>query len=313
MTAELHRGLAGVCEERPALRHAAVATMVRLAGEVCIDRTHTVVRVELRDPEAAFQLRRQIAEIYRRPVDSEIITTSGCSLRYLVRVTAPGGDLARVLGLIDRRGVAVVGLPPSVIAGGPAVASGIWRGALLARGRVVGSQGLPRLHVTCPTAPVALALVGAARSFGVTAVAQDTSVGHRTVLSQPTGVDTLLRAIGVPSVADTVREAVVAANPAPAVNPAFQSVNAQRATVAAEATAARTRWALKVLGDHAPEHLQTIGRMRVEFPTLSLSELGRLSEPPLSKDAVAGRLRRLCRQAEESAGSVARGPSTPVV
>jgi hypothetical protein len=130
MTAELHRGLAGVCEERPALRLATVATMVRLAGEVCIDKTHTVVRVELRDPEAAFQLRRQISEISPRPVDSEIITTSGCSLRYLVRVTARGSDLARVLGLIDRRGVAVLGLPPSVIAGGPALAPGVWRGGI---------------------------------------------------------------------------------------------------------------------------------------------------------------------------------------
>ncbi|ALE76297.1 hypothetical protein AD006_21275 [Pseudonocardia sp. EC080610-09] len=312
MTAELHRELAGVREDRPVVRHAMAATMLRLGGDVRVEQTRTVLRAELRDPEAAFALRRQVAAIYGRPVESDVVTTTGCSLRYTVCVTAPGSDLARVLGLVDRRGRAVVGLPPSVIAGGPLVAPGIWRGAVLARGRMVASHGLFRLHVTCPEALVALALVGAARSLGVAAVAQETSVGHRVVVSDISGVSALLRTIGAPAAAGAVERSKRSARPSPTRNPAFESVNAQRAMVAAEATAARTRWALTVLGQRVPEHLQQIGRMRVEYPTLSLSELGHLVDPPLSKDAVAGRLRRLCRQADELVEPSTDQPSTAV-
>ncbi|BBZ36437.1 hypothetical protein MCNF_50420 [Mycolicibacterium confluentis] len=44
--------------------------------------------------------------------------------------------------------------------------------------------------------------------------------------------------------------------------------------------------------------------MRLEHPDASLEELGRLAQPPMTKDAIAGQLRRLMRKdglAEEKA------------
>jgi DNA-binding protein WhiA len=53
-----------------------------------------------------------------------------------------------------------------------------------------------------------------------------------------------------------------------------------------------------VLGEHASEHLREAGRLRIEHPTASLEELSQRCDPPMSKDAMAGRLRRLIATAE---------------
>lgn len=302
VTRELRRELDGVRDDRPAVRHATVATLLRLSGDVVADGARTLVRAELDEPETALRLRRELVELYGRSSASDAVSVTSRPVRYVVRVTAAGSDLARATGLVDRRGVSIRGLPPAVVAGGPSVAAGVWRGALLARGKVVRPSGRVRLHVGCPGPAVALALVGAARTLGALADAQETAAGHRVAVRDPDSIDAVLRATGAPGVADLVQRRMDAERVPLGASPSLETVNARRAAEAAETTTARARWALGVLGESAPDHLREAGRLRVEHASLSLAQLGRLAEPPLSKDAVAGRLRRLVTTAEEHAG-----------
>ena len=50
-----------------------------------------------------------------------------------------------------------------------------------------------------------------------------------------------------------------------------------------------------------PEHLRYAGELRVAHKQASLDELGRLAEPPMTKDAIAGRIRRLIAMADKRA------------
>ena len=59
--------------------------------------------------------------------------------------------------------------------------------------------------------------------------------------------------------------------------------------------------ALHILGDDVPEHLRYAGQLRVANKQASLDELGRLADPPLTKDAIAGRIRRLLVMADKRA------------
>jgi len=43
------------------------------------------------------------------------------------------------------------------------------------------------------------------------------------------------------------------------------------------------------------------GRLRLEHKQASLEELGQIADPPLTKDAVAGRIRRLLAMADKKA------------
>ncbi|KIX79119.1 sporulation protein, partial [Streptomyces sp. MBRL 601] len=53
--------------------------------------------------------------------------------------------------------------------------------------------------------------------------------------------------------------------------------------------------------EEVPEHLAAAGRLRMEHKQASLEELGALADPPLTKDAVAGRIRRLLAMADKRA------------
>ena len=61
------------------------------------------------------------------------------------------------------------------------------------------------------------------------------------------------------------------------------------------------RRALEILGDEVPDHLRQAGELRLKHRDASLDDLGRLASPPLTKDAIAGRIRRLLALADKVA------------
>ncbi|MWL55315.1 DNA-binding protein WhiA, partial [Escherichia coli] len=71
-----------------------------------------------------------------------------------------------------------------------------------------------------------------------------------------------------------------------------------RAAVAAGSRVAR---AMEILGEDVPDHLRQAGELRIEHKEASLEELGALADPPMTKDAVAGRIRRLLAMADKRA------------
>ena len=70
---------------------------------------------------------------------------------------------------------------------------------------------------------------------------------------------------------------------------------------ARQAEVARRLAEVGILGDDVPDHLKIAGRLRVEHKQASLEELGHMHDPPLTKDAIAGRIRRLLAMADKRA------------
>jgi hypothetical protein len=81
----------------------------------------------------------------------------------------------------------------------------------------------------------------------------------------------------------------------------FDDANLRRSARAAVAAGARVQRALEILGDDAPPHLVAAGKLRLEHKQASLEELGQIADPPLTKDAIAGRIRRLLAMADKRA------------
>ena len=84
----------------------------------------------------------------------------------------------------------------------------------------------------------------------------------------------------------------------------FDDANLRRSARAAVAAGARVERALEILGEEVPDHLKMAGSLRVEHRQASLEELGQLHDPPLTKDAVAGRIRRLLATADKRAAEL---------
>ncbi len=93
----------------------------------------------------------------------------------------------------------------------------------------------------------------------------------------------------------------------------FDDANLRRSARAAATAAARVGRALELLGDDVPEHLHQAGVLRVTHREASLEELGHLAVPPMTKDAVAGRIRRLLTMADRRARELGVPDTTAAV
>ncbi|MDI3330928.1 MAG: DNA-binding protein WhiA [Micrococcus sp.] len=286
-------------------RKAEVSAILRFAGGLHIISGRIVIEAELDNAAAARRLRTAIAEVYGH--GSEIIVVSGGNLRkgnrYVIRVVRDGESLARQTGLLDVRGRPVRGLPPAIVNGTVADAEAVWRGAFLAHGSLTEPGRSSALEVTCPGPEAALALVGAARRLGITAKAREVRGVDRVVIRDGDAIAALLTRMGAH---DTVlvweerrtrKEVRATANRL--AN--FDDANLRRSAQAAVAAGARVERALEILGEDVPDHLKYAGQLRVQHKQASLDELGRLADPPMTKDAIAGRIRRLLAMADKRA------------
>ena len=62
----------------------------------------------------------------------------------------------------------------------------------------------------------------------------------------------------------------------------------------------KVQHAFEVLGDNIPDNLRQAGQLRIDHVDKSLEELGKIAEPQITKDAIAGRIRRLLQLAEKT-------------
>jgi hypothetical protein len=189
------------------------------------------------------------------------------------------------------------------VSGSTCDAEAAWRGAFLAHGSLTEPGRSSAIEVTCPGPEAALALVGAGRRLGIQAKARDVRGVDRVVVRDGDAIGALLTRLGAH---DSVlaweerrmrREVRATANRL--AN--FDDANLRRSARAAVAAGARVERALEILADDVPDHLRAAGLLRLEHKQASLEELGQLSDPPMTKDAVAGRIRRLLAMADRKA------------
>lgn len=311
LTADVKEELAQLAVTKTTVRAAELATILRFAGGLHLISGRVAVEVELDAATTARRVRRDLAELYGMRSDGAMMSASGIrrTPTYVVRVVDGGETLARQTGLLDARRRPVRGLPNRLTTGSREELAAVWRGAFLAHGSLTDPGRSAALEITCPGNESAMALVGAAGRLGIPAKAREVRGVHRVVIRDGEKISQMLRLMGA---TDTVgeweemrqrREVRATANRL--VN--FDDANLRRSAQAAVAACARVERALEILGDEVPEHLQYAGRLRLAHRDASLDELGHHADPPMTKDAVAGRIRRLLAMADKRAEQLGIG------
>jgi DNA-binding protein WhiA len=308
MTAAVKDELSRLAVTKPCCRRAELSALLRFAGGLHIVAGRIVVEAELDTGATARRLRKEVGEMYGHSSDIQVLAGGGLRKgnRYIVRVAQDGEGLARQTGLIDLRGRPVRGLPPQVVSAGICDAEAAWRGAFLAHGSLTEPGRSSSLEVTCPGPEAALALVGAARRLGVPSKARDVRGIDRVVLRDGDAIGALLTRIGAHESVLAWEERRMRREVRATANRLanFDDANLRRSARAAVAAGARVERAMQILDDDAPDHLLEAGRLRLQHRQASLEELGALADPPMTKDAVAGRIRRLLALADKRAEDV---------
>ena len=308
LTAQVKDELARIQVDKTSCRKAEVSAMLRFAGGLHLISGRIVIEAELDTAAVARRLREFISTVYGH--GSDVVVVRGGALhrgtRYVVRVVKDGESLARQTGLLDNRGRPVRGLPSQVVSAGVAEAEAAWRGAFLAHGSLTEPGRSAALEVTCPGPEAALALVGAARRLGIGSKAREVRGVDRVVNRDGDAIGAMLTRLGAHDAVMVWEERRMRREVRGTANRLanFDDANLRRSARAAVAAGARVQRAFEILGDDVPEHLREAGRLRLEHKQASLEELGQLADPPLTKDAVAGRIRRLLATADKRAADL---------
>lgn len=317
LTDQVKEELTAVSVPRQSARAAEVAAILRFAGELHITGDHVVYEVELDSKSVVDRLVTALDELYSISASTHVAgpVASAKKGRVQVRITSGAKELTRRLGLVTRSGHPVVGLPPQVISGSIADNEAAWRGAFLAQGSLTEPGRSSALEVTCPCQEAALALVGCARRLGVVAKTKETRGADRVVVRDGDAIGALLTRMGAQETRLTWEKKRIQreAHDTSRRLDNFDDANLRRSARAAVTAAARVERAMVILGDDVPEHLADAGRLRVQHREASLEELGRLADPPMTKDAVAGRIRRLLSMADKRAKELGVPDTTKAV
>lgn len=305
MTSQVRDELNKVAVTHLGCRRVQLATVLRMSAELRV-RRGLVVAAEVGTATLARWLRREIGELHGAQAVATVMArdSSSRAVRYSVRVEA-ASELARATGLTDERGRPVTGLPTQVVGGSPGEVAAAWRGAFLASGTLTGPGRTAVLEVRCPSTETAYALASCARRLGVTPLVRESHGVDRVLIRDNNDIALLLSRMGAQdSLVEWERRGARQqlqrwAN--------LDEANAHRTATAAVQTCARVERALAILGESVPSHLADTGTLRVLHSEASLEELGRFSNPPLTKDAVAGRLRRLLTLADKHAAEQGDG------
>ena len=288
LTSDIKNELAEKTLARQSEAQAQTASILRFAGGIHLINRNIVVEADVDNVAVMKNLVDCLQNLFDTHPDVVKVEAKGIRAddRYVVRVVENAGTLARLTGLLDRAGRPVRGLSPRLVSGDLGVSKATWRGAFMARGSLSQPGRSGSLEITCP-GPESRQVRGL----------------DRVVVRDGEQISKLLTAIGAIK-AQAIWEKNRETNQVRgSVNRLanFDDANLRRSARAAVAAAARVKRAFEILGDDIPEHLLQAGQLRLQYKEASLEELGHKADPPLTKDAVAGRIRRLLAMADKVA------------
>ncbi|MBN9214499.1 MAG: DNA-binding protein WhiA [Microbacterium sp. SCN 70-200] len=304
-TADVKTELAAVRDPRPTARVAELTAILRFSGGLHSIAGRVAVEAELESDLLARRVARDIMELYGVRPELHRVQASGgrAGGSFAVRVIDGGETLARQTGLLDQRRRPVRGLPNKLTTGARPDLAAVWRGAFLAAGTLSDPGRSAALEIACPSGEAAMALVGAAHRLGIAAKAREVRGVPRVVVRDGEAIRLALAEMGAVRMAGAWEEQRQRREVRAGVNRLvnFDDANLRRSAQAAVAACARVERALEILADEVPEHLREAGELRLAHRDASLDELGHHADPPLTKDAVAGRIRRLLAMADKKA------------
>lgn len=300
LTAQLRDELLRQPSDTDRCRRAQLATMLRMTAQLRMRGGATNVVAVTGSAATARFLVRELACLHGVRATA---TLSG-RREYEVRVTDRAAALAVAAGLTDRNGRETVGLAAALVGGSLSEIGAAWRGAVIAAGEL-RHRPTGALAVSCPTAEVGFALARLARRLGAAASVRETrrpgGDGFTVTVTEETGARELLARMGAGETAAWFN----AERAHRRTDSNLVRANASRTAAAAGEMCVRVEKALALVADTALPPLVQAGKLRLEHPGASLAELGRRADPPVSKDTMTGRLRRLLEAADKAAAEAA--------
>ena len=304
-TTEVKDELARVRPDCPACEKATLAALVRIEGTLFVSGPNRY-RVEIATdaPAAARLVVRLLHSIYDLKTD---LTMRRSVLHktpnYLIEVPAQPhlAEALRDMGVLSAEGGLEMGIKPELVAK-PCCAAAYLRGAFLGSGFISNPKSDFHFEITVESEPLAEGLVELMACKDITARIMQRRSSFMVYLKSGNAILEFLAFTGAHQAALSMEEERVVKSVRNDVNRMINAeiANQQKAVGAAVQQIYAIRSVVEHYGmENLPPALQDFIRLRVRHPEASMKELGELANPPLSKSAVAHRVRRIEQLARE--------------
>ncbi|HEY7003216.1 MAG TPA: DNA-binding protein WhiA [Gaiellaceae bacterium] len=303
LSEDVRSELAGIDPRKACCRLAELSALVRSAGTVHLRGGGRIsLHLEVSTPAVA---RRAFALLRSYGVPGEIRTFRSQSFEQATRFQIHLEDDARALQVLNEAGVldarlAPLQRPPARVVGRACCRAAYLRGALLASGSVSGPRNA-HLELRSANLEGAELLASLAGEEGFRLAVRDRGRHAAAYAKATDAIAELLAFLGAHEAALRLEESAVVASTRGRAN---RLANADHANIVRASRAAESQLrAIRRLEndgrlDDLPLELKEIADLRARNPTLSLRELARRLEPPVTKAAAHRRLAKLQKLAE---------------
>lgn len=298
-TAEVKEELARIENAKPCCARAELSALIRVEGALHYTGNE---RFRLEVATETAPVARKVIKLLHGIYDLKTELTVRRSVlhrsnNYLITVVSQPAlsDALTDLGILDASHAPTYAVPPWV-AGKDCCAIAYLRGTFLGGGFVADPHGDFHFELTAESEQVADDLVALMQRFDMPARVTSRRGTYAVYLKGAEPIVTFLALVGAHRALLRTEDVRIIKEMRNEVN---RLVNAETANLqkTAEAAAGQVEAVRTIERTHGleslPPALQEIASLRLEYPDVSLRELGELAEPPLSKSAVYHRIRRL--------------------
>ena len=292
---------------RACCRRAELAAILRSAGTFHIlGGGRFALEVDVPDAGIARKVYAGLTAGFAEPAEIRILEPGRARPRQRFLIRVQEAELRPFIesGVLDGAGRLRPGVPSKLVTR-RCCAGAYLRGAFLAHGSVSEPRAPVQMEIRSPDGATAAGVRVLAGRVGASPRVREHRGAFAVYAKEGAGVGRMLAAMGAHNgylewedgaVWKSVRgEANRLAN--------CDEANARRTARAAMEQRAWAEYALARYGEEGLlPALREVAMLRLANPEASLEELGRLCRPPVTKPAVAGRLRRLEKLAEQLAG-----------
>lgn len=292
---------------RACCRRAELSAILRSAGTFhIVGGGRFALEVDVPDAGIARKVYSGLAAGFAEPAEIRILEPGRGRprQRFLIRVQEAALEPFIESGVLDGAGRVRPGVPAKLVSR-RCCAGAYLRGSFLAHGSVSEPRAPVQLEIRTPDAATAGGVHALADRVGAASRLREHRGAHVVYLKEGAGVGRMLAAMGAHNGYLEWEEGAVWKSVRGEANRLANgdAANARRTARAAVAQRAWAEDALARFGDEGlPSALREVAHLRLTHPDASLEELGRLCRPPVTKPAVAGRMRRLERLAEDMVG-----------
>lgn len=278
-------------QQSPNAALAYTVMLLRLAGTFVFSPQKSTLTVQLPSTIIAQHLAHNLKSLFL--VESTImpipVNRSSCVLYADKNIRI----MAKKMSLLNFKDELIRGVPNFITTSGTSILESVWKAAFIASGSL---QKKTPITIACPNFEIAMALIGFSTRIGFVSQYKFLRRVHYVQVRQEEYILYFFRLMGAYEFMSNWEKIkhnfrLTDSKSTRVMN--FDAANDKRAQAASSLACTKIQKAFNILGNDIPPSLLEAGSLRLKYKNLSLEELGKYANPQLTKDAIAGRIRRL--------------------